>query len=60
MTSISDFQIIVVKDGHEFYDDMTDTTHVVSEGNAVQQGRRIFMVQKDYDGLKARLGESPE
>lgn len=46
--------LIVVEDGHQFYDYMSDVTHVVTKGNAVTQGRSIFLVQHDYDMIKAR------
>ena len=48
--------LIVVEPGHELYDDMTDTTHVVEKGNMVRQGaRKVLMVQDDYDAIKAHF-----
>ena len=44
----------IVEPGHEFYNDMTDTTHVVEKGNLVRHGAgKIFMTQEDFDALKA-------
>ena len=50
----SGVRCLVVEPGHEFYDDMTDTTHVVEKGKMIHQGtRKVFMVQEDFDTLKA-------
>lgn len=51
-------ELIVVEDGHEFHDDMSGQTHVVTKGNMVTQGtppRRVYLVQQDYDAIKSRL-----
>ena len=51
-------QIFVVESGHEMYDDITDTTHIVEDGNVVRNGyESIFMTQHDYDILKEKIDE---
>ena len=47
-----------MESGHEMYDDMTDTTHVVKDGNVVRNGHKsLFMTQHDYDILKEKINE---
>lgn len=47
-----------MESGHEMYDDMTDTTHVVKDGNVVRNGyKSLFMTQHDYDILKEKINE---
>ena len=49
-------QIHCVEDGTTFTDEATGEKHVVSKGNMVRQGlSRIYMVQSDYDLLKAKV-----
>lgn len=51
-------EIFVVESGHEMYDDMTDITHVVKDGNVVRNGyKSLFMTQHDYDILKEKINE---
>ena len=64
ISPFSGVECYIVEPGHEFYNDMSDTTHVVEKGSPVRQGSgKIFMTQEDFDALKALVkgkGEGDE
>lgn len=49
----SAIDVIVVLDGHELIDPNGKTKHYVRKGNAIQNGRKIYMVEPDYEAMKA-------
>lgn len=51
-------KFIVVKPGYTFHDDMKGVTYMVTKGNMViaGNGSPVYLVQEDYDALKAKFG----
>lgn len=57
--SFSGIEIIVVPDGHKLTDPNSKTIHYVRKGNAVHNGRTVYMVDEDCEALKAAFPAPP-
>ncbi len=52
-------QIIEVEPGYVAKDPITGQTAVVDDEHAVSVGRTIFVTKKNFDALRAKVGEPP-